>query len=262
MSREDVSSSVPSASSTEIKSRPVTEETVTSGTRTPLEGISREPSTHELSFLKDELEDDRASTAFKTTHSRFSQVSTSRLGPTPSLVLPALQKSQSDFMHMSSQRIVMSAESLQEREKMNERVKSTYDDLSARYVGMIEDILKVDKGLSTSHSSGSQLFLTVPAVASHKPSPSHDHNSTDANDHVLVDIDYCLNGKPLDGESDEVFDQASSSELHIGKIESVPASREDIRSTEVIQDEAMGVELPVPDMNSHGDKSPAAGSSQ
>ena len=161
LNREDAPS-MPSRESS-MKSRPVTSETVTSGTYTSPETISRnsKPSLPEA-YIEEVDRQLASATAQETFNLPLSLTpARSRLGLTPSASVLDMKGSQLSLTQLSGRRTVISRETVREREKLNEHINSTYIGLSARYMNMVEDLNKIDGGLNIA-PPGSSNYLTVP----------------------------------------------------------------------------------------------------
>ena len=146
-----------------MKSRPVTSETVTSGTYTSPETISRnsKPSLPEA-YIEEVDRQLASATAQETFNLPLSLTpARSRLGLTPSASVLDMKGSQLSLTQLSGRRTVISRETVREREKLNEHINSTYIGLSARYMNMVEDLNKIDGGLNIA-PPGSSNYLTVP----------------------------------------------------------------------------------------------------
>ncbi|XP_005089099.1 HEAT repeat-containing protein 4 isoform X2 [Aplysia californica] len=89
----------------------------------------------------------------------------SRLGflsPTGSFV--DMKGSRLSVAQFSDRRSVISRDSLREREKVNAEVNAIYTDLNARYADMVDDLIKIDRGLNTKGSSTDSSISATPKV--------------------------------------------------------------------------------------------------
>lgn len=140
------------------KSRPVTGETVTSGTYTSPSSALSKPSIPD----EDSQETDRQlQSATQLAPQAMTPLAKSRLGMvTPSISVADLKPSVSQLsLQLSGRRTVMSRETLCEREKLDQHVNMTYQGLTARYHEMLSEINKIDHGLNVGVPPK---FLTIP----------------------------------------------------------------------------------------------------
>ncbi|KAK7493218.1 hypothetical protein BaRGS_00015555, partial [Batillaria attramentaria] len=93
-------------------------------------------------------------------------LSRSRLGISPSTSVQDLKATSQISIQLSGRHTAVSRETLLEREKLDEQVSNTYLGLSARYNDMVNEITKIDCGLSLARhsqmSSGQSRYLGVP----------------------------------------------------------------------------------------------------
>jgi len=73
-------------------------------------------------------------------------------------------KSRLSVAQFSDRRSVISRDSLRERQKIDLEVNNIYSDLNARYADMIDELIRIDKGLNTKGSSIESSFSMTPSL--------------------------------------------------------------------------------------------------
>ena len=86
------------------------------------------------------------------------------LSPCESIMDLKGSKSRLSVAQFSDRRSVISRDSLRERQKIDLEVNNIYSDLNERYADMIEELIRIDKGLNTKGSSIESSFSITPSL--------------------------------------------------------------------------------------------------